>query len=192
MSTTAKTELTPLLDMILPSFDPADASGNALPAGDQLAIRNLAVRLHLSIDTRQYTAAGVLFTDDAELDFQWGHVRGREAITALYAQHRPDETTARHCSVNELIVSTGPDMARMTSYLMVTQIADLKTGKPVAPHLIGHGVEMMDCRKMGGSWRIVRMVQDQTAIEPSLAPDEAVTYTALTAADRARRDGRTA
>lgn len=35
------------------------------------------------------------------------------------------------------------------------------------------------------------MVQDQTAIDPALAPEDAVTYTALTAADRARHDGRT-
>jgi hypothetical protein len=184
--------LTPLLDMVLPAFDPADASGDALPPADQLAIRNLAVRLHLSIDTRQYAAAGVLFADDAELDFQWGHVQGRDAITALYAKHQPDETTARHCSVNELIVRTGPDAARMTSYLMVTQVADPKTGKPMAPHLIGHGVEVMDCRKQDGAWRITRMVQDQTAIDPALAPADAVAYTALTAADRARHDGRAA
>ena len=38
MSTTAKSELTPLLDMILPSFDPTDASGDTLPVEDQTAI----------------------------------------------------------------------------------------------------------------------------------------------------------
>ena len=99
-------QLTPLLDMILPDFNPGDASGDTLPVEDQLAIRNLAVRLHLSIDTRQYAASAALFTEDAELNFQWGHVRGNQDIATLYGKHRADETTARHCSVNELIVGS--------------------------------------------------------------------------------------
>jgi hypothetical protein len=58
------TPVRPLLDLVLPSFDPAHAGLGELTPADEAQIRNLVTRVHFSIDTRNYPSVSQLFADD--------------------------------------------------------------------------------------------------------------------------------
>ena len=179
----------PLLDMILPGYD-ARAGRGSPSADDEAEIKAVATRLHLALDTRQFDAMGTMFTDDGVLDYQFGYATGRDAIVRMFRAHRKDATGARHHAMNELVVGNADGSATLFGYLLVMLVADPTTGAPLGPKPIASGVETFRFRKVDGQWLIARMTQEETVLDASLATPAQVRYNALTAAARARVDGR--
>ena len=183
-------QVRPLLDMILPGYDARTPGRGSLSADDEAAIKAAATRLHLALDTRQFEAMGAMFTDDGVLDYQFGYATGRDAIARMFRAHRTDATGARHHAMNELVVGNSDGSATLYGYLLVMLVADAKTGAPLGPRPIASGVETFRFRKVDGQWLIARMTQEETVLDATLAKPEQVRYAALTAAARARANGR--
>ena len=182
----ADQRVSPLRDMILPSFDARASARAVLAADDDVAVKAAATRLHLALDTRQFEAMGNLFTEDGVLDYQFGYAEGREAIRRMFRVHRKDATGARHHAMNELAFSNADGSATLVSYLLVMLVADAKTGRPTSPTPIASGVETFRFKKVEGQWLIARMTQEETVLATNLATPEEIRFNALTATARAK------
>lgn len=180
-------KLRPIVDAILPeSYSPAARSAARLSAEDRLEIEAMGARFNWAVDAREYGALAGLFTEDGVLDHQWGYAEGGPAIVELVGGHRPDEEHVRHQTTNTDTVLRQDGTVTMVGYLLALSMAG-----PEAPYIIAHGIQSFECRKEEGDWKFSRVTLEQTVVNPkSGAPEEALGFSALTAKDRAARDGR--
>ncbi len=178
--------LKPLVDAILPkNFSPATRSAVRLSAEDRLEMEALGARFNWAVDGREYGALAGLFTEDGVLDHQWGYAEGGQAIVELVGGHRPDEEYVRHQTTNIDMVLNDDGTVTKVGYLLALSMAG-----PEAPYIIAHGIQSFECRKEDDAWKFARVTLEQTVVNPkSGAPGQAIEFSALTAGDRAERDG---
>ncbi|QUJ75256.1 nuclear transport factor 2 family protein [Sulfitobacter albidus] len=91
---------------------------NALPAEDDLAVRQVIARANQALDTGDYELYASFYTEDAVFTSGFGSTEGREAIIAAMEASRPFITNKRHVSGNYVVNGEG-DTAVVSTYLIV-------------------------------------------------------------------------
>ncbi len=168
-------------------FDEENAP--ALSPEDRLRIMELDARFNLAVDTRNFDLLEGMFTEDGILDHQWGYRQGSRQIAELIRSHEPAEKNVRHQNTNHVLKRHADGRVTMYSYLMAVRVGE---NEPVgAPYLVAHGLNIHHLRKLGGQWKIEKLVLEQTWVNPNdLADAQMREQVAATAQARAAAGGR--